>query len=81
MIFQMQFLSLLRLLEANISRPFERLMENLSWLNLHFSWKVGPLACDEASGMAAFVSRPRSVDDEGDTCVGKCAFGICACGR
>ncbi|CAM9933272.1 unnamed protein product, partial [Sphacelaria rigidula] len=36
MVFQMQFLSTLRLLEANISEPFMDMMKKLMWLNLHF---------------------------------------------
>lgn len=48
MIFQMQFLSLLRLLEANIGAPFAKLMNKLKWLNLHFDIDMGSswLGCD-----------------------------------
>lgn len=55
MVFQMQFLSTLRMLEANISAPFMKLLDNLKWLNLHFDTGLGAwLACgDEVEYFAA----------------------------
>ncbi|CAN0418815.1 unnamed protein product, partial [Ectocarpus sp. 12 AP-2014] len=47
MIFQIQFLSSLRLLEANITAPFRRMLDKLKWLNLHFDVDfVGLPGCD-----------------------------------
>ncbi|CAN0202052.1 unnamed protein product, partial [Ectocarpus sp. 13 AM-2016] len=47
MIFQIQFLSSLRLLEANITAPFRRMLDQLKWLNLHFDVDfVGFPGCD-----------------------------------
>lgn len=47
LIFQIQFLSTLRLLEANISAPFRRMMDQLKWLNLHFRVDLGFAGCDD----------------------------------
>lgn len=41
MIFQIQFLSVLRLVEANITAPFRHLLDHLKWLNLHFDIDLG----------------------------------------
>eukprot|EP00903_Cladosiphon_okamuranus_P021845 g20085.t1 len=49
MIFQMQFLSSLRLLEANISKPFRDMLDKLKWLNLHFDIDWGFAGCEEDS--------------------------------
>lgn len=57
MVFQMQFLSMLRLLEANISAPFMQLLNNLKWLNLHFDTGLGSwLTCgkDVRGGVSQF---------------------------
>lgn len=52
MIFQIQFLSTLRLLEANISKPFRDMLDKLKWLNLHFDdidWGFAGCEDDEVS--------------------------------
>lgn len=45
MIFQIQFLSSLRLLEANISDPLRGLLDKIKWLNLHFDAESGIPDC------------------------------------
>lgn len=47
MIFQMQFVSLLRLLEANITDPFMEFLDSLKWLNLHFDVEVNFFSCGD----------------------------------
>ena len=47
MIFQMQFVSLLRLLEANITRPFMKFLDNMKWMNLHFEVDISFFNCDD----------------------------------
>lgn len=47
MLFQIQFLSSLRLLEANISKPFRQMLDKLKWLNLHFDIDWGFAGCDD----------------------------------
>ncbi|CAM9630710.1 unnamed protein product [Pylaiella littoralis] len=47
MIFQMQFLSTLRLLEANITTPFMNFIDSLKWMNLHFDVDISFFSCDE----------------------------------
>lgn len=47
MIFQIQFLSSLRLLEANISKPFRDMLDKLKWLNLHFDIDWGFAGCED----------------------------------
>lgn len=45
MIFQMQFVSLLRLLDTNISVPFMNFINDLKWLNLHFEIELQIFDC------------------------------------
>ena len=47
MIFQIQFLSLLRLLEANITEPFMNFLDSVKWLNLHFEVEVSFFQCND----------------------------------
>lgn len=47
MVFQMQFVSLLRMMEANITTPFMNFLDNLKWMNLHFEVDISFLSCDE----------------------------------
>lgn len=46
MVFQMQFVSLLRLMEANITEPFMHFLDSLKWLNLHFEVDLSFFNCD-----------------------------------
>lgn len=52
MIFQIQFLSSLRLLEANISAPFRKLLDQLKWMNLHFDFDFSFAGCDDEVSLA-----------------------------
>ncbi|CAM9696266.1 unnamed protein product, partial [Ectocarpus sp. 4 AP-2014] len=47
MVFQMQFVSLLRMMEANITTPFMHFLDSLKWMNLHFEVDVSFLSCDD----------------------------------
>ena len=47
MIFQMQFVSLLRLLEANITKPFMKFLDNMKWMNLHFEVDISFFNCND----------------------------------
>ena len=47
MILQIQFVSLLRLLEANITEPFMDFLDSIKWLNLHFEVDVRFLKCND----------------------------------
>lgn len=44
----MQTVSLLRLLEANITKPFMSFLDSLKWLNLHFDVDLKFASCDDA---------------------------------
>lgn len=46
MLFQMQFVGLLRLLEANITVPFMNFLDSLKWMNLHFEVDISFFNCD-----------------------------------
>lgn len=49
-VFQVQFLSTLHLVDANTSTAFDGLLNELKWLNLHLSPDVGTMGCgNEAS--------------------------------
>ncbi|CAM9448605.1 unnamed protein product [Scytosiphon promiscuus] len=47
MVFQMQFVSLLRLMEANITEPFMNFLDSLKWLNLHFEVDISFFNCND----------------------------------
>ncbi|CAN0071117.1 unnamed protein product, partial [Ectocarpus sp. 12 AP-2014] len=47
MVFQMQFVSLLRMMEANITTPFMNFLDSLKWMNLHFEVDISFLSCDD----------------------------------
>lgn len=51
LIFQLQFLSSLRMLEANISGHFLGLLDKIKWLNLHFDAGLGIWNCKASSSM------------------------------
>lgn len=47
MIFQLQFVSLLRLMEANITEPFMDFLDSLKWMNLHFEVDISFFNCSD----------------------------------
>lgn len=47
MIFQLQFVSLLRMMEANITTPFMDFLDSLKWMNLHFEVDISFFNCDD----------------------------------
>ena len=47
MVFQLQFVSLLRLMEANITTPFMDFLDSLKWMNLHFEVDVSFFNCND----------------------------------
>lgn len=59
MIFQIQFLSSLRLLEANISKRFLDMLDSLKWLNLHFDVDWGFPGCEDDEEVRACSLRIR----------------------
>lgn len=56
MLFQMQFVGLLRLLEANITVPFMNFLDSLKWMNLHFEVDISFFNCDDEVRMKACAS-------------------------
>eukprot|EP00904_Undaria_pinnatifida_P005995 jgi/Undpi1/2525/HiC_scaffold_13.g05904.m1 len=60
MIFQMQFVSLLRLLEANITKPFMKFLDNMKWMNLHFEVDISFFNCNDEDTRFAWAN-----DDNG----------------